>query len=126
MTGLAPLQGHIPRQIWYFTQHILMVLALSTADFFLFTIIDNSPAKADGFRILDHSASATGQGAAFAAQANDPSAIYYNPAGMVQLRGVQLSGTLLLVGGETNFNGPFGSTQGNLDGSVAIPPLQFY
>jgi long-chain fatty acid transport protein len=39
---------------------------------------------AEGFRILDQGAAATGQGAAFSAQADDPSALHYNPAGMTQ------------------------------------------
>jgi hypothetical protein len=41
---------------------------------------------ASGFRILDQSASAVGQSGAFTAQADDPSALHYNPAGMTQLR----------------------------------------
>src|SRR5687767_13117234 len=52
-----------------------------------------SPAivSAGAFRIFDQSASATAQGGAFAAQADDPSAIYFNPAGLTQLSGVQTS-----------------------------------
>ncbi len=44
-------------------------------------------AGATGFRIPDQSACATAQADAFAAQADDPSAIHYNPAGLVQLDG---------------------------------------
>ena len=44
---------------------------------------------ASGLRIFDQSASATGQASAFTAQADDASAVYYNPAGMTQLRGIQ-------------------------------------
>src|SRR5689334_21365595 len=43
-------------------------------------------------------ANALGQGNAFAAEADDPSAIYYNPAGLTQLSGTQLTvGTELLL-----------------------------
>ena len=35
---------------------------------------------AGAFQIFDHSASGTAQGGAFAAQADDPSALYFNPA----------------------------------------------
>src|SRR2546425_12327636 len=34
---------------------------------------------------------AMGQGNAFAGQADDPSALYYNPAGITQLKGTQVS-----------------------------------
>ena len=65
---------------------------------------------ASGFRILDQSASATGQASAFTAQADDASAVYYNPAGMTQLRGVQVSLGANLIGGSTNFRDAAGQT----------------
>jgi long-chain fatty acid transport protein len=84
--------------------------------------------SATGFRILDQSASAVGQSGAFTAQADDPSALFYNPAGMTQLRGVQFSAGTLLVGGHTSFEGPTGGTaRGDFGGSVASPPpVNFY
>lgn len=81
------------------------------------------PAQAGGFRIMDQSASGTGQAGAFTAQADDPSALYYNPAGITQLRGVQLSVGTLLVGGGTSFTSPGGTTaSGDFGASVAYPP----
>src|SRR4029450_3453558 len=60
---------------------------------------------------------------AFAAQADDASAIYFNPAGMTQLRGVQTSFGTLLVGGHTTYTSPTGATaRGDFGGSVAVPP----
>jgi long-chain fatty acid transport protein len=44
-----------------------------------------------GFRNPDQGARATGQGEAFAAQADDASAIYYNPAGLTQVKGTQFT-----------------------------------
>jgi len=41
-----------------------------------------------GIRITDHDARATARGGAFAATADNPSAIYYNPAGITQLNGM--------------------------------------
>lgn len=74
-------------------------------------------------RITDQSASATAQGNAFVAQADDPSAIYYNPAGMTQLRGVQLSIGTNLAGGSSSFHNAAGQTaKGNFNGSIATPP----
>ncbi len=80
------------------------------------------------FRILDQSASATGQGTAFAAQANDASALYFNPAGMTQLRGVQLSVGTLLLGARTKFKSANGTrTKGNFGGTISTPlPSHLY
>ncbi|MDX2253245.1 MAG: outer membrane protein transport protein [Nitrospira sp.] len=84
--------------------------------------------SAGAFRIFDHSASATGQGGAFSAQADDPSAVYFNPAGMTQLSGIQTSAGTLLLGGSTRFTSPSGSTtSGDFGGAVAFPlPSNFY
>jgi len=80
-------------------------------------------AHAGGFRILDQSASGTAQSNAITAQADDPSAVYYNPAGMTQLRGVQFSIGTLLIGGTTAYTSPTGQTgTGTFDGSIAYPP----
>lgn len=82
----------------------------------------------EAFRILDQGAAASGQGTAFAAQADDPSAVHYNPAGMTQLEGVQFYGGTLLVGGQYDYTSPAGTKfQGDLDGSIAFPPpMNFY
>ncbi|MDE3036079.1 MAG: outer membrane protein transport protein, partial [Nitrospirota bacterium] len=79
--------------------------------------------QANGFRIFDQSASATGQGSAFTAQADDASAVYYNPAGMTQLPGIQFSGGMLFIGGGTSFKAPSGaSVTGGFNNSLAYPP----
>lgn len=44
-------------------------------------------ANAAGFRLPEAGAKAMGMGFAFTAQADDPSAIYFNPAGLTQLEG---------------------------------------
>jgi long-chain fatty acid transport protein len=82
-----------------------------------------TPVQAGANRILSQSASAAGQSAAFTAQADDPSAIYYNPAGMTQLQGIQTSVGVLLIGGSTSFRSPTGQTaKSSFDGSVVYPP----
>ena len=43
-----------------------------------------------GFRIADQNAEATARGDAFAATADNPSAVYYNPAGITQLEGTRV------------------------------------
>ena len=78
---------------------------------------------AEGFRVLDHGAAATGQGAAFSAQADDPSALHYNPAGMTQLKGIQFSAGTLLIGGSIKFKSAQGpNVDGDLGGDIANPP----
>jgi long-chain fatty acid transport protein len=78
---------------------------------------------ASALRNPNQSASAAGQGTAFAAQADDPSAIYYNPAGMTQLRGVQNQGGLSLIGGGISFRSTSGASgRGDLGDTIAIPP----
>src|SRR2546429_2735972 len=79
--------------------------------------------QATGFRIVDQSASATGQASAFTAQADDASAVYYNPAGMTQLRRVQVSlGTLLIGGGPPCFPPTRGGAAGGFCGGGGGPP----
>jgi len=46
-------------------------------------------AYAGGFSFTEHGAAASGKANAFAGEANDPSAIFYNPAGITQLPGTQ-------------------------------------
>ncbi|MBI5418918.1 MAG: outer membrane protein transport protein [Deltaproteobacteria bacterium] len=53
----------------------------------LVLIFSATSAMAAGFRLPEAGAKAMGMGFAFTAQADDPSAIYFNPAGLVQLEG---------------------------------------
>jgi long-chain fatty acid transport protein len=49
-------------------------------------------ASADGFRLASQDAFATARGEAFVATADNASAIYYNPAGITQLEGINFRG----------------------------------
>ena len=56
-------------------------------------------ARAGGFEIGELGAAATGMAGAFAAKADDPSTIFYNPGGLADQRGLQLYvGTTLISG----------------------------
>jgi len=81
------------------------------------------PGHAQTPRIQGQGSAASGMGNAFAAQADDASALHYNPAGMTQLRGVQFMNGSLFVGGATTHTSTSGQvTRGDRGGSVAWPP----
>ena len=61
-------------------------------------------------RIQGQGTAASGMGNAFSAQADDPSALHYNAAGMTQLHGVEFMTGVLLSGGSTTFTSPTGAT----------------
>ena len=90
----------------------------------LFTATGSSlPAFGEGFRILDQSASATAQGGAFAAQADDPSAVHFNPAAITDLPGLQMTVGTLLVNGAIDFRPSSGpAIEGDFGGTFANPP----
>lgn len=75
---------------------------------------------AGGFRLPEAGAKAMGMGFAFTAQADDPSAIYFNPAGLTQLEGNNLKLGVTYVrenGGEYSGTTP-------LSGGVSISETQ--
>lgn len=79
-------------------------------------------AFADGFPNAFHDAAAMGQGNAFAAQADNASAVFYNPAGMTQLHGIHTAAGMQFVSINTNFTGQTGSTIANSSPVVGLPP----
>jgi long-chain fatty acid transport protein len=94
---------------------------------FLGSLLLPAPVHGEGFRIIDQGAAATAQGGAFAAQADDPSALYFNPAGMTQLSGVQIYAGTLLVSGRITFTAPDGTVvHGGTKGLANPPPSTFY
>ncbi|WP_231989414.1 OmpP1/FadL family transporter [Nitrospira japonica] len=85
--------------------------------------VSSRVASAQVPRIQGQGTAASAMGNAFSAQADDPSAIHYNPAGLTNLHGVEFMGGLLLSGGTTQFTGPTGVTAtGDRNGNVAWPP----
>jgi long-chain fatty acid transport protein len=55
----------------------------------------SSEGLAAGFRLPDQDSAALGMAGAFAGQADDPAAVWYNPAGMTQLDGTRMSGGVI-------------------------------
>lgn len=59
-----------------------------------------------GFSIYEQNAEATGMAGAFIAQANNPSAIFYNPAGLNTLNGFNLQLGTTIIATQFAFQGP--------------------
>lgn len=78
-----------------------------------------------GFRIPNQDAEATARGNAFVATANNPSAIYYNPAGITQLPGdyFQFGGHLISV--NSHYVSPSGAKSDTLFEVQPVPQM-FY
>ena len=91
-------------------------------------LLQPSNSIADGFRNPFQSAAANAQSNAFAAQADDASAVFYNPAGMTQLPGIQFLGGIEFVNVGTHFRSSAGATTKNdLGGPFGFPPpAQFF
>ena len=64
-----------------------------------------------GFRNPNQDPEGISRGDAFAATADNPSAIYYNPAGITQLQGLQARAGLYLISADTKFSGPSGKAE---------------
>lgn len=96
-------------------------LLLSVLGFSL--ILSSSYSWADGFRNPFQSSTAIAQGNAFKAQADDPSAIHYNPAGMTQLPGIQFSGGFQFISPHIEFKNSAGmTTENDLPAGIGLPP----
>jgi len=61
---------------------------------------------AGGFSIYEFGAKASSMGGAFVAQANDASAVFYNPAGIAYLDGTQFYGGVTLIMPKSKWVGP--------------------
>src|ERR1035437_7861856 len=82
------------------------------------------PAWAGGFDLPDQDAFVIGRGMAFVATADNPAAIYYNPAGITQLKGNNLRFGIYAIDLGANYKSPNGASFDNQDTLHAIP--QFY
>ncbi len=81
---------------------------------------------ASGFQINEHSARAMALGGAFTGLANDPSAVYFNPAGITQLSGTHLMAGVTLIVPKSTFRGPSPAiTEWELEKQI-FNPINFY
>lgn len=80
-----------------------------------------------GFSIFEQGAKASGMAGAFVATADDPSAIFYNPAGIAQQRELAVLSGATFINFSNEFNGDRNSvytagTSGKYDRHTFIPP----
>lgn len=71
--------------------------------------------RAVGFRLPNQDPEAIARGNAFAATADDPSAIYYNPAGITQLKGQNLRAGIYAVSAGIKYSSTKGSATAKSD-----------
>ena len=103
----------------------LMDKFLCVFTFLMIFFFPCKPLFSAGFGVYEQGSAAMGQGNAFAARANDPSAIFYNPAGISQLEGTQVSlgATAILV--ESEFQSDLTSNTTKMFRKTSFPP-NFY
>ena len=78
-----------------------------------------------GIRLFDHDAFATARGDAFVATADNPSAIYYNPAGISQLSGQNLRGGVNFLSLDLGFEDHAGRKYSSRDAIVPVPGFYY-
>ncbi|HUL51107.1 MAG TPA: outer membrane protein transport protein [Candidatus Nitrosotalea sp.] len=79
-----------------------------------------------GLRIPNQDAEAIGRGNAFAATADNPSALYYNPAGITQLEGQNIQvGLLNYFGINSDYHSPTGSSSQTDYELVPVPQVYY-
>jgi long-chain fatty acid transport protein len=77
---------------------------------------------AAGYQLNEHGAKAVGMGGAFVAQANDPSAIYFNPAGLAFQQGTNFyAGGTFVIPTHTYKNSSTGA-ETSTDNQIFFPP----
>ncbi len=81
---------------------------------------------AGGFQVNEHGSRAMGMGGAFIAVANDPSAIYFNPAGLAQLKGMKIMLGATFIAPRTTFRGPAPSVDEHKMVKQIFYPINLY
>jgi len=81
---------------------------------------------ANGLRLVSQDGFASARGEAFVATADNPSAIYYNPAGITQLEGNNVRGSIYGIYYDPTFSPPNSSSTYHVEHQFAAAPDFFY
>ncbi len=92
----------------------------------IMTLVISAQAFAGGFQINEHGARAMAMAGAFTGLANDPSAIYFNPAGLTQLSGTHLLLGSTIISPKASFRGPAPQVTEYSLQSQTFTPINFY
>jgi len=82
--------------------------------------------SASGTQVGFKDAFATARGNAFVATADNPSAIYYNPAGLTQLQGQEISATAYVVQLSATFQSAYSTATASLKKETQLLPQVYY
>ncbi len=82
-------------------------------------------AGAVGFRLPNQDPQAISRGNAFTATADNPSAVYYNPAGITQLEGQQIRAGVYFVSAGVEYTSPTGATASPSSDFTPVPQLYY-
>jgi len=95
---------------------------------FVLSVLVVCTVLAGGYQIGEQGARAVGMGGAFVANASDPSAIYYNPAGLVGQTGINVLGGFDLIMPSTKFaaTAPLPSSYSMSTNSQVFTPINVY
>lgn len=100
---------------------VLVFLAVLGAGFFA----DTGKLGAVGFLLPNQDPDAIARGDAFAATADNPSAIYYNPAGITQMQGYNLRVGLYEISASTEYHSPSGASAHTDADLQSVPQVYF-
>lgn len=84
-------------------------------------IIMSTQAFGAGFALYEHSSRGVALGGAFVAQADDPSALYYNPAGITSLDGIRMMAGFSAIIPDISITNPSGNND-DIEKNVFFPP----
>jgi len=88
-------------------------------------VLITADACAIGFRLPNQDPEGIARGNAFAATADNPSAIYYNPAGITQLEGHQLSMGLYFISTGVDYTSATGQKGSTVQDFQAVPQIYY-
>jgi len=91
----------------------------------LLTLLAGNEAMAVGFRLPNQDPEGIARGNAFAATADNPSAIYYNPAGITQLDGNHLSVGVYAISTNIDFKSAAGGNASTIQDLQYVPQIYY-
>jgi long-chain fatty acid transport protein len=87
--------------------------------------LTDSRVQAGAFAVDEQGAAAMGRANAFSAQADDPSALFYNPAGIVQVDGTQVGLGTTLIAPATTFESQASNNTTDTESALFYPPTLY-